>query len=65
MTREEVIQEIDDLYPTDSEFPETNKIGLELLEQAKRNCSNWRDLPDNILFEYRRLCRERLRESER
>ncbi|HDY88705.1 MAG TPA: hypothetical protein ENH82_11430 [bacterium] len=38
MTREEAIQEIESLYPTDSEFPKTNKIGLELLEQAKRNC---------------------------
>ena len=56
MTREEAIQEIDALFPADSDYIETNKIGIKLLEQAKRN--NWRNLPDETLFEYARLCQE-------
>ena len=58
MTREEAIEEIDALYPVDSDYIETNKIGIKLLEQAKRNTNNWRDLSDEILFEYARLCQE-------
>ncbi len=59
MTREKAIQIIDSLYPTDCNFPKTNKIGIDLLEQAKRNVENWRNLPDATLFEYARLCEQK------
>ncbi|HDY90097.1 MAG TPA: hypothetical protein ENH82_18515 [bacterium] len=61
-TREDAIQIIEGLYPTDSGYPETNAIGIELLEQAERNISDWRDLPIETLFEYARLCE--VREAE-
>lgn len=56
--RQKAIQEIKSLFPTDSEFERTNVIGIRLLEEAKRNTNNWRNLPDVTLFEYARLCRE-------
>ncbi|HDY88357.1 MAG TPA: hypothetical protein ENH82_09640 [bacterium] len=65
MTREKAILAIDSLFPTDSEYPETNKIGIELLEEAKHNVENWRNLPDAVLFEYARLCEEREAEANR
>jgi len=64
-TREEAIQIINGLYPTDSEYERTNAIGVELLEQAKRNVENWRDLPDNILFEYCQLCEQKESDENR
>ena len=36
-TREENISIIEQLYPLDSEFPESRGIGIRLLEEAKRN----------------------------
>ena len=58
MNREQAIQEIENLFPADSEYLDTREKGIELLEQAKRNTSDWRNLPDATLFEYARLCRE-------
>jgi hypothetical protein len=57
MTREQAIQEIEGLFPADSQYPKSREKGIELLEQAKRNTNNWRNLPDETLFEYARLCR--------
>lgn len=56
---EDVIRNIESLFPVDSGFDDTNAVGERLLEQAKRNCNyeiDWRDLPDNVLREYERLC---------
>ena len=58
MTREQSIQEIEGLFPADSECPKTRAKGIELLGHAKRNTHDWRDIPDETLFEYARLCRE-------
>jgi hypothetical protein len=58
MTREQAIQEIEGLFPADSQYPKSREKGIELLEQAKRNTNDWRNLPDETLFEYARLCRE-------
>lgn len=57
MEKEKIINRIDDLYPIDSEYGDTNMIGKCLLIQAIGNVGfNWRDLPINVLKEYERLC---------
>jgi len=58
MDKGKAIQIIESLFPADSQYPKTRKTGLRLLEQAKQNVENWRDLPEKILFEYARLCEE-------
>lgn len=57
-TREQAIQIIEDLFPPDSQYPDTNAIGNRLLEQAKSEVNNWRTLPDDIIFRYAQLCEE-------
>ena len=54
MDRAEAIIIIDGLYPPDSQWEDTNKIGRRLLEQAKANM--WKKESDEVLFEYARLC---------
>lgn len=54
MNREEAISIIDELYPADSGYEETAKIGRELLDQAKR--SAWRTEPTEVLIKYAQLC---------
>lgn len=57
--KETIIRNIENLFPIDSEFPETNAVGFKLLAEAKYNVGykdNWRDLPENVLREYERLC---------
>ncbi len=56
--REQAIADIEALFPVDSQYVETNKKGEELLAQARRECEDWRNLPDNILFRYAELCRQ-------
>ena len=58
MTKREVaIITIAGLYPTDSDWEDTNKIGCRLLDQAKKNTTGWRYESDEVLFEYARLCK--------
>jgi hypothetical protein len=59
MTREQAIREISDLYPPDSDYTKTAVIGLELLEQAKRDCATWKNEPDAVIFRLLQLCREK------
>jgi len=54
--RETMIQDIEGLFPADSQYFETRQIGIQLLEKAKREANNWRDLPDNIIKRYWELC---------
>lgn len=61
MTREKAIDQIGCLYPADSQYPETAEVGKELLEQAKREIEDWRNLPTPILIRYARLCLEKER----
>lgn len=56
MDRDQAISTIESLYPVDSQYEVTNRIGERLLAQAKRECDDWRNLPDNILFRYAELC---------
>jgi hypothetical protein len=58
MTRDQAIQEIEGLFPADSQYPRSREKGIELLKQAKQNTDNWRNLPNDVLLEYARLCRE-------
>ena len=58
MDRQQAINIIEGLYPVDSQYSETNTIGERLLSQAKRECENWRTLPDAILFRYADLCQQ-------
>ena len=58
MDRKQAISTIEALFPVDSQYEETNAIGERLLNQAKRECENWRNLPDAILFRYADLCEQ-------
>jgi hypothetical protein len=68
---EDVISTIEILYPIDSGYEDTDKIGQELLEQAKINIRfDWRCLPEPLLREYERLCisfenRQLLKQAEK
>jgi hypothetical protein len=53
----DAIEDIEALYPVDSEFPKTNEIGRKLLIMAILK-HNWRKLPEEILYSYAELCRE-------
>jgi len=59
MDKQTMIQKIEDLFPADSPYLTTQKVGIELLKRAKRNMEDWRNLPEKVLFEYLRLCREK------
>ncbi len=55
MDRQQAISTIEALYPIDSQYKETTAIGERLLAQAKRECEDWRNLPDAILLRYANL----------
>lgn len=59
MTRDEAASTIEALYPTDSEYPDTNKVGADLLAEAQRlvaKVRTWRDEPTEVLVKYAELC---------
>ncbi len=56
MTREEAIQEIEGLFPVDSQYEKTNEVGEKLLAQAKREINGWRTEPTGVLIRYAELC---------
>lgn len=57
MSKDKIIQNIEGLYPTDCEYSNTNTIGKVLLLTALKNSKfDWRELPENVLLEYERLC---------
>jgi len=56
MDRKQAIAQIEGLFPTDSQFEETNKIGDRLLAQAKREVIGWRTEPTEVLIRYAELC---------
>lgn len=53
--RKNAIENIEALYPVDSGFNETSKIGKKLLLMAILE-NDWRDLSDEILERYSDLC---------
>lgn len=56
MDRKEAIKTIECLYPADAPFENTRKVGQRLLDQAKRETEDWRNLPDATLIRYAQLC---------
>ena len=56
MTREEAIQIIKGLFPADSDYEDTAKIGQKFLDQAKRDVAGWQTEPTNVLVRYAQLC---------
>ena len=56
MNREQAIANIEALYPADSQYIESAKIGQQLLEQAKREVNGWRTEPTEVLIRYAELC---------
>ncbi len=56
MNREQAIQQIEGLFPTDSQYEETNKMGERLLAQAKREVEGWRIESTPVLVRYAELC---------
>jgi len=65
MDRQQAISTIEALYPIDSQYEGTNATGERLLAQAKRECEDWRNLPDDILFRYADLCQQEEERSTR
>jgi len=63
MNRDEAIRIIETLYPVDSEYEDTAKIGQELLAQAKRDVSAWKQESDEVLRRYAYLCVQRERDA--
>jgi len=56
MNREQAIQQIAELFPTDSQYEDTNKIGERLLAQAKKEVEGWRSESTSVLIRYAELC---------
>jgi hypothetical protein len=67
--KENIIKDIESLFPADSDYPDTAAIGEELLQLAMQRAGfNWRQLPIQVLQEYRSLCiskeNDQIREAE-
>lgn len=65
MDRKEAIDAISSLYPSDSNFPETNEIGRQfMLESMNEVGFDWRNLPDDVLERWAEKCILRERELD-
>lgn len=64
MTREEAINHIERSFPADATSCAVAVTGLRLLDQAKREYYDWRDLPTGLLQRYAALCTEEQRRIE-
>jgi|GEM_PF-4260746 len=65
MEKQKLIDIIGGLYPADSEFSDTKKIGKALLDDSMYEANfNWRDLPEGVLKIYAEKCEtlEKLKE---
>jgi len=58
LTKEQIIQECEGLFPPDSNFPDTAEIGKRFLEQAKSEIEGWRTEPKEVLFRFLQLCKD-------
>lgn len=66
MENQRLINIIQGLYPADSGFSDTEKIGKALLEDSMHEANfNWRDLPEGVLKIYAEKCEtlEKLKEQ--
>lgn len=65
MTRDKAIEIIEQLFPPDAPYESTAKKGQELLRQAKRDVSAWRQEPTEVLIRFAQLCEhEERRQSQ-
>ena len=65
MSKEEMIQEIEGLYPIDCNYIDTCTVGEMLLLKAIRTTNfDWREFPENVLLEYLQLCRNEEEDGE-
>jgi hypothetical protein len=48
-------------FPADALQPATRFTGQQLLDEAKRQRTNWRDEPDSVLIRYAQLCQAETR----
>ncbi len=68
MSIQEAIETIEALYPPDCEFESVEKVGKELLQQAKCDVGyhdRWQELPERVLSRYAELCEQRERQQQR
>ena len=66
MSKKESIATIEELYPIDSQYPDTNEVGRQLLLESIQEANfNWRDLPEEVLAIWSRKCVEKENESIR
>ena len=65
MDREQAIAIIEGLFPTDSQYVETTKIGERLLAQAKREIEGWRNETTPVLIRYAELCQAEEKRQDR
>lgn len=59
MTREQLIETINNLYTADSQYHNTAKTGIILLFQAIAD--EWRHMPTAVIARYATLCLEKER----
>jgi len=66
MKKHEIINVIQNLYPTDSQFADTNAIGKQLMLEAIEECKfDWRDLPIHVLRKWAEKCEAKEQEADR
>lgn len=66
MSKKESIATIEEMYPIDSQYPDTNEVGRQLLLESIQEANfNWRDLPEEVLAVWSRKCIEKENESIR
>ena len=57
MSKQRAIEVIEQLYPTDSNYPDTNLIGKQYMMEAMDEVGfNWRELPEEILVIWADKC---------
>lgn len=54
MNKEEIVRQIEGLFPADTVYPDTKRKGQELLMEAI--FENWREFPLSVLITYKVLC---------
>ena len=57
-SRAAAIDLIENTFPADAPSVLTAQTGQSLLERARRECSDWRLEPDDVLLRYARLCQK-------
>ena len=57
--KQKTIKNIEQLFPIDSEFEATNKLGEKLLIETIKKL-NWRNLPIDFLIKYSEKCENEL-----